>query len=61
MGDILPFRKRRPLDRRRGGTLCREGFHKWVPWEGKQFDVRQGKLVSVYECVRCGVRRTEIS
>ena len=30
MGDVVPFRKKADLERARGKTLCREGFHKWV-------------------------------
>lgn len=59
MGEVVPFRKRKPGARARGKTLCREGFHKWVVWQDKQFDVKQGRLVMVYVCSRCGARKTE--
>lgn len=59
MGEVVPFRRPKPGEKAKGQTLCREGFHKWVPWEGKQFDVRRGRLVTVYECARCGARKVE--
>jgi len=59
MGEILPFRKRKPGERSRGLTLCREGFHKWQIWQKKQFDVKAGKLITVYRCARCEATRVE--
>lgn len=44
----------------RGNTLCRRGFHKWLVNQRKQFDVKEGRLVTVRECARCGVRRTTL-
>jgi hypothetical protein len=43
-----------------GKTLCRRGFHKWRIDQRKQFDVKAGRLVTVRECERCGVRRTSL-
>jgi hypothetical protein len=59
MGDVVDFRKRRPGERARNKTLCREGFHKWEVWQRKQFDVKQGRLITVYKCYRCGASRTQ--
>lgn len=59
MGDILPFRKKTPFEKHKGKSLCRSGFHKWVVFKEKQFDVKQGKLVSVYKCERCGEQKVE--
>jgi hypothetical protein len=42
-------------------TLCRAGFHKWQVETNGRFDVKQGKLLTVQRCRRCGeqrVRRT---
>ena len=61
MGDVIRFRKPKPGEKHRGKGLCRSGFHNWVIVQEKQFDVRQGKLVTVYECKRCGASRTETS
>jgi hypothetical protein len=59
MGEIIQFK---PASRRRkngsGKTLCKSGFHKWTDDPRKQFDVKQGKLVSVQRCARCAATRT---
>jgi hypothetical protein len=59
MGDVIRFRKPKAAEKARGKTLCREGFHRWVISKDKQFDVRQGRLVTVYRCSRCGAVRTK--
>ena len=59
--DLAKFKKRRRKQRARGDTLCRRGFHKWVFDERKQFDVKQGRLVSIEKCARCGETRTRVS
>jgi predicted metal-binding protein len=59
MGEILPFRKRSLKEKHRGKTLCRHGHHKWVVEKESQFDVKQGRLVTVYRCQRCDRRRVE--
>jgi hypothetical protein len=59
MGDVIRFRKPRAADKHRGKGLCRSGFHKWTIVQEKQFDVREGKLVTLYRCRRCGATRTE--
>ncbi len=53
MGDILPFEKPSLKEKHKGKTLCRHGHHKWVVDKAKQFDVKQGKLVTIYRCERC--------
>ena len=58
MADILEFKKKKLSEKHKGNTLCRNGFHKWKVINEKQFDVKQGRLVTVYECVRCGVVKT---
>ena len=45
----------------KGVTLCNRGFHKWVDEPKKQFDVKQGKLVSIARCKRCGSQKTRTS
>ncbi len=46
--------------RAHGRTMCQRGFHKWQVNQRKQFDVRQGKLVTIRVCERCGARRTTL-
>ncbi|AOV17620.1 hypothetical protein BJI67_11610 [Acidihalobacter aeolianus] len=59
MGDVVPFRRPSASEKHRGNTLCRRGFHKWVVEKDKRFDVKQGRLVTVYRCARCGKDRIE--
>lgn len=57
MADILPFKKKKPGEKHKGHTLCKRGFHKWEVMKEQQFDVKQGKLVTVYQCERCGKQK----
>lgn len=54
MAEVVPFRKPTLKDKHKGKTLCRHGHHKWKVDKAKQFDVKQGKLVTIYRCERCG-------
>lgn len=58
MADILTFRKPKLAEKHRGKTLCRHNHHKWVVVKDSQFDVKQGKLVTLYRCSRCGKEKT---
>lgn len=57
MGDIIPFRRPSPAEKHKGKTLCRHGHHQWVVDKSRRFDVKQGKLVTLYRCARCGKQR----
>ncbi len=57
MGDVLPFTKPAPADKAKGKTLCRHGFHKWRVDKNRRFEVKEGKLLTVYRCERCGVTK----
>ena len=59
MGEVVRFRKPTAAEKHRGKTLCKSGFHKWQVQKDKQFDVKQGRLVTVYRCARCGAIKTE--
>lgn len=59
MAEILPFKKPKAADKFKGRSLCREGFHKWVADKKTSFDVKEGKLVTRYTCVRCGEIKIE--
>jgi hypothetical protein len=54
MSQILTFKKVRAGQKHKGKGLCREGFHKWALEKNSVFDVKQGKLVTVKRCKRCG-------
>ncbi len=59
MSNILQFKKKKASEKAKGNTLCRRGFHKWEVLKEQQFDVKQGKLVTAYQCKRCGKTRNE--
>lgn len=59
MADVIPFRKPSLKEKHKGKTLCRHGHHKWQVDKAKQFDVKQGKLVTVYRCSRCGIEKVK--
>ncbi|MGR9092232.1 MAG: hypothetical protein ACU85U_16805 [Gammaproteobacteria bacterium] len=63
MADIVPFpgARRRKKRKTRQKTLCDNGFHKWEIDDAKQFDVKQGRLVTVERCIRCGHTRTSLT
>lgn len=52
MGDVVPFKRPEKKGPHRG--MCQHGFHRWEVCKAKQFDVKQGRLVTVYRCQRCG-------
>jgi hypothetical protein len=58
MGDILPFKRPRAAQRHRGNTLCRSNHHDWETLKDRRFDVKEGRLVTVERCRRCGATRT---
>ena len=59
--NLAKFRKQRRKEQGSGNTLCRSGFHQWKDDGAKQFDVKQGRLVSVQRCARCKITRTRVS
>ena len=61
MGDVIRFKKPSLQEKHKGKTLCKSGFHKWVIVQEKQFDVKQGKLVTYEKCKRCGKTRVKAS
>ena len=60
MADVVQFKRPKLKDKARGKTLCKSGFHKWVINQKKQFDVKQGKLVTVFNCSRCKATKTRL-
>jgi len=61
MGELLQFKKKKLSDKHRGKTLCINGFHKWELLKDQQFDNKQGKLVTVHQCKRCGKQKNTAS
>jgi hypothetical protein len=59
MGEVVQFNRPKLLEPHKGNTLCRSGFHKWEILNEKQFDVKQGKLITVYQCKRCLITKSK--
>lgn len=59
MGEVVQFKRPSAAEKHKGKTLCRSGFHKWAVVQEKQFDVKQGKLVTLYRCQRCGEQKVK--
>lgn len=61
MTKVVSLDKRRAAKRREAGrkSLCREGHHKWQVVKEKKFDVKRGRLVTVFRCARCGEEKVE--
>lgn len=59
MGDVVKFKIPKASEKHKGKSLCKSGFHKWEVQKEQQFDVKQGRLVSVYVCKRCGKKKVE--
>ncbi len=57
MSKVLPFKKPSSKERARRRTLCDSGFHKWAVDTKKQFDVKQGRLITIRRCTRCGATK----
>lgn len=60
MGEVIKFRRPSARTRAEGKTLCANGFHKWQVVTEKKFDVKQGRLVTLYRCARCGKEKTKL-
>ena len=54
MSNIVPFKRPKLTDKHKGKTLCKSGFHQWKVVTERKFDVKEGKLVTVMKCTRCG-------
>ena len=59
MGEVIKFKKPSLQKKAEGKTLCRRGFHKWEVVAERKFDVKQGKLVTLQRCKRCGEEQTK--
>ena len=59
MGEIVKFKKPSPQKKAEGKTLCRSGFHRWKTVSERKFDVKQGKLLTLMHCERCGKEQTK--
>ncbi len=59
--------KKRHLKKRAGALqsnakkkmMCKNGHHKWRIHTAQRFDVKEGRLLTVYRCEHCGIDKTE--
>ncbi len=58
MGEVIRFKKPSAGQLVQGKTLCLRGFHKWTVATDSRFDSKQGRLVTLYRCSRCGATKT---
>jgi len=61
MGDVIRFKKPSLKEKAKAVTLCRHGHHKWAVDPKKQFDVKSGKLVTLWRCQRCEATKTTLT
>ena len=54
MGTVVPFQKPNLAKIKKGKTFCASNLHQWEVAKDNQFDVKQGKLVTLYRCKNCG-------
>ena len=59
MGEVVKFKVPKLSEKHKGKSLCKSGFHKWEVLKEQQFDVKKGKLISVYVCKRCGEKKVK--
>jgi hypothetical protein len=60
MGQVIKFKKPSLQQKAEGKTLCKTGFHKWKVITERKFDVKQGRLVTLRRCERCGQETTKL-
>lgn len=58
MGEVVKFRKPSARDKNKGRTLCAHDFHRWEVVAERRFDVKQGRLITLIRCTRCGREKT---
>lgn len=60
MADVISFKKAKQKQLKdKNSSLCKNGHHKWVIDKAKQFDTKQGRLVTIYKCSRCNKQKVE--
>ncbi len=60
MGDVIQLTRKKISEKHKGNTLCRSGFHQWKVIKSQQFDVKQGKLISIFQCSRCQKTKSKL-
>lgn len=60
VADILPFKRKKASEKHKGKTLCANNHHKWKIETARKFDVKQGRLLTLYRCERCGKEKSKL-
>ena len=60
MTKILAFKKPTLQEKNKAKTLCLHNFHKWKVVSERKFDIKQGRLVTLLRCKRCGKEKTNL-
>ncbi len=47
------FGKAARLNRVKRSSMCQHGHHRWLTDKTSKFDVKQGKLLTIYRCAKC--------
>ncbi len=67
MGDVINAKfgeraklkaKKKRAKKNQRSSLCENGHHQWEVDKKTRFDTKQGKLVTVKRCKRCGIVKT---
>ncbi len=61
MSNVVPFKRKSLKEKHKGKTLCKHGHHKWEVVKASQFDVKQGKLVTILRCKRCNEEKRQLT
>lgn len=61
MGEVIRFKKPTLAEKHKGNTLCRNRHHAWRLMKESQFDVKEGALVTIYQCKRCGIQKNKLT
>ena len=56
--ELISFKKEKKKRAKNLG-MCQHGFHKWQIDQKKQFDPKQGELVTLYRCSNCSATKVK--
>lgn len=48
------------LNRVKRSSLCQHGHHRWRIDKSATFDVKRGRLVTIYRCTKCDKIKTKL-
>ncbi len=59
MTNVIAFKKPKRSQQHKGKFLCQQGHHRWKVDQQQHFHSKQGKLLTLYRCQRCGITKTK--